>query len=156
VCAGNGIAADLVPEVGARTATGVEALFADEPVYGSHVLVVAGDKARSDIADALQRLGATVRTVVAYRNVVEAPDPATVERALTADIVTFTAASTVANFVKALPGGATMPPAISIGPTTTQAATARGIEVVAEARDPSVSGIVVAVLEHLDSAGAKR
>ena len=55
-----------------------------------------------------------------------------------------------------VPDGVTRPPAISIGPVTTQAAIGAGFDVVAEARDPGVGSLVVSVLEQVLERGATR
>ena len=77
----------------------------------------------------------------------EDPDPEAVEAAQTADYVTFTSSSTVRNLLDALgdrfPAGARI---VSIGPITSEAARAAGLEVHVEAERHDVDGLVEALL----------
>jgi uroporphyrinogen III methyltransferase/synthase len=74
-----------------------------------------------------------------------------VDDALAADIITFTAASTVTNTVAALGPDqlsrlAAGPAVASIGPITSQAARDAGLTVTAEADDSDMAGLVRAIL----------
>jgi uroporphyrinogen III methyltransferase/synthase len=154
----HGIAVDLVP---ARfVAEGVlEALAERDDVRGARVLYPAAEGAREVLPAGLARLGATVDVVHVYRSV---PDEdgartlrATIERD-DAELVTFTSASAVQGYVAAVGEElARRLPAASIGPVTSDAARAAGIEVVAEATTPSIASLVEAVTRHFarDAAG---
>jgi uroporphyrinogen-III synthase len=48
-----------------------------------------------------------------------------------------------------LPDGHSAPPAISIGPVTTAAARSCGMHVAAQAHEPTVEALALAVEEHL-------
>ena len=71
------------------------------------------------------------------------------------DLVTFTSASSVTNFVDAVGGTPVrQAPAASIGPVTSQAARAAGLDVVVEATESTIPGLVDAVVDHF--AGVSR
>jgi uroporphyrinogen III methyltransferase/synthase len=146
----HGIAADIVPERFVAEAL-VEALESVE-VDGKRVLVARAAEARDVLPDALRERGAEVDVVALYETVREAPDPAAIEAAQAADYVTFTSSSTVRNLTEALgdrfPSGARV---VSIGPITSEAARAAGLEVAAEAERHDVDGLVAALL--MDAAG---
>jgi uroporphyrinogen III methyltransferase / synthase len=146
----HGIAADVVPERFVAEAL-VEAL-ADVEVEGRRVLVARAAEARDVLPDALRERGAEVDVVALYETVREAPDAAAIEAAQAADYVTFTSSSTVHNLTEALgdrfPAGARV---VSIGPITSEAARAAGLEVAAEAERHDIDGLVAALL--MDAAG---
>ncbi|HEV3473241.1 MAG TPA: uroporphyrinogen-III C-methyltransferase [Actinomycetota bacterium] len=108
------------------------------------------------VADAPQEMTAVLRAamwevdeVTAYRNVVGDPDPAVLELVRTGehDILTFTSASTVKNFVALvgeIPSDAIW---VCIGPETAAAATTTGFDVAAIADPHTTEGLVSAVLE---------
>lgn len=122
-------------------------------VRGAAVLLARSDLADPAPARILARRGACrVDDVVAYRTVPTAPEPAAiVELARGVDAVTFTSPSTVRGFSLAprwreLLGGAVV---VTIGPTTSAAARAAGLEVHAEAKEPSAAEVVRAVASAL-------
>lgn len=145
----HGIAADVIPERFVAEAL-VEAL-ADIEVEGRRVLVARAAEARDVLPEALRERGAEVDVVALYETVREAPDLAAIEAAQAADYVTFTSSSTVRNLTEAL--GDRFPAArvVSIGPITSEAARAAGLEVAAEAERHDVDGLVAALL--MDAAG---
>ncbi|HET8565932.1 MAG TPA: uroporphyrinogen-III C-methyltransferase [Solirubrobacterales bacterium] len=140
-----GIAADVVPERFVAEAL-VEAL-ADVEVEGSRVLVARAAEARDVLPDALRERGAEVDVVSLYETVRETPEEAEIERAQEADYVAFTSSSTVTNLVEALgdrfPSNARV---VSIGPVTSEAARAAGLQVDAEADRHDVDGLLAALL----------
>jgi uroporphyrinogen III methyltransferase/synthase len=75
------------------------------------------------------------------------------------DLVTFTSASSVTNFVDAVGRDLVrQAPAASIGPVTSQAARAAGLDVVVEATESTIPGLVDAVVDYfagVSSAGAR-
>jgi uroporphyrinogen III methyltransferase/synthase len=146
----HGIAADIVPQRFVAEAL-VEALESVE-VEGKRVLIARAAEARDVLPDALRERGAEVDVVALYETVREAPDPAAIEAAQAADYVTFTSSSTVRNLTEALgdrfPSGART---VSIGPITSEAARAAGLEVAVEAERHDVDGLVAALL--MDAAG---
>jgi len=140
-----GVIADIVPERFVAEAL-IEALAGVE-VQGRPVLVARAAEARDVLPDALRARGATVDVVTLYETVREVPDPAAVEAAQSADYITFTSSSTVRNLVEAL--GERLPREariVSIGPVTSAAARAAGLEVHVEAKRHDVEGLVEALL----------
>ena len=141
----HGIAADVVPERFVAEAL-VEALAGVE-VEGRRVLVARAADARDVLPDALRERGAEVDVVALYETVREQPDEAAVESAQGADYVTFTSSSTVTNLTEALgdrfPSSARV---VSIGPITSEAARAAGLEVHVEAERHDVDGLLAALL----------
>jgi uroporphyrinogen III methyltransferase / synthase len=141
----NGIAADIVPDRFVAEAL-VEALAAVE-VEGRKVLIARASEARDTLPDALRERGAEVDVVALYETVREAPDPAAVEAARSADNVTFTSSSAVRNLTEALgdhfPTSARI---VSIGPITSEAIRDAGLEVAVEAERHDVDGLIAALL----------
>ncbi len=150
VLAENGIAADIVPERFVAEAL-VEALAPVE-VADRPVLVARAAEARDVLPDALRERGAKVDVVAVYETVREQPEPEQIEAAQNADYVTFTSSSTVRNLTDALgerfPGVARI---VSIGPVTTEAIRAAGLEVQVEATRHDVDGLVAALLRDASS-----
>jgi uroporphyrinogen III methyltransferase/synthase len=140
-----GIAADVVPERFVAEVL-VEALGSVD-VAGKRVLVARAAEARGVLPDALRERGAEVDVVALYETVREAPEPEAVEAARGADYVTFTSSSTVTNLTEALgerfPHSARL---VSIGPITSEAARAAGLEVHVEAERHDVDGLIEALL----------
>ncbi len=143
--AANGIVADVVPDEFVAEAL-VEAL-GEVDVAGRKILIARAAEARDVLPDALRERGAEVDVVSLYETVREQPSDETVEAAQGADYVTFTSSSTVRNLTEALgdrfPNGARV---ISIGPVTSEAARAAGLEVHAEADPHDVDGLLAALL----------
>jgi uroporphyrinogen III methyltransferase/synthase len=142
----HGITADVVPERFVAEAL-VEALAGVE-VEGKRVLVARAAEARDVLPDALRERGAEVDVVALYETVREQPDEAAVEAAQGADYVTFTSSSTVTNLTEALgdrfPRKARI---VSIGPVTSEAARAAGLDVDVEAVRHDIDGLVTALLK---------
>ncbi len=143
--AGHGVAADVLPERFVAEAL-VEALDGVE-VEGRRALVARAAEARDVLPEALRERGAEVDVVALYETVRETPDPEAVDAAQGADYVTFTSSSTVRNLTEALgdrfPRGARV---VSIGPITSEAVRAAGLEVAVEAERHDVDGLVEALL----------
>jgi uroporphyrinogen III methyltransferase/synthase len=141
----HGIKADVVPERFVAEAL-VEALAPVE-VEGRRVLVARAAEARDVLPDALRERGAEVDVVALYETVRETPAPESIEAAQAADYVTFTSSSTVRNLTEAL--GDRFPAAariVSIGPITSEAVRAAGLEVQVEAERHDVDGLLEALL----------
>jgi uroporphyrinogen III methyltransferase/synthase len=146
----HGIAADIVPERFVAESL-VESLAGVE-VEGRRVLIARATEARDVLPDALRERGGEVDVVALYETVREAPDEDAVAAAQTADYVTFTSSSTVTNLTSAL--GDRFPAAarvVSIGPVTSEAIRAAGLEVDVEAERHDVDGLLAALLR--DAAG---
>lgn len=126
--AAGGVRADLVPRVSTQ-----EGLLAELPRPAGRVLFAGAEGARRLLVD---RLGADF--VALYRTV--ALDPDSPPRG---DLAVLTSASAARSFASL---DLDMP-AVSIGPQTTKAAAAAGVEVVAEAVTHDVSGLIAAVVQ---------
>ena len=147
-----GIIADVMPErfVAEALAEALEPV----PIAGKPVLVARAAEARDVLPDALRARGAEVDVVALYETVAEAPDPEAAEAALDADYLTFTSSSTVRSFAAVLDDRRpTRPRVVSIGPITTEAARAVGLDVVVEAERSDIGGLVAALV---DDASAQR
>jgi uroporphyrinogen-III synthase len=118
--------ADLVPRVSTQ-----EGLLAELPRPAGRVLFAGAAGARPLLAD---ELGADV--VALYRTVELEP-----EHVPDGDVVVLASASAARAYART---GAAMP-AVSIGPETTRAARAAGVDVVAEAETHDLEGLVAAV-----------
>jgi len=136
----------------------VAALVADGPLDGARVLLPRAAEGREVIPEELQRRGATVDVVVAYRNARpdEAQAPAAapvVDRVRAGDIqvVTFASPSAVHAFVAACGGAeaarAVLRPATVavIGPTTREAALGHGLTVAVMPGEHTIPALVEAL-----------
>jgi uroporphyrinogen III methyltransferase/synthase len=144
------IEADLVPERSVAEGL-VEALEGME-VEGRRVLIARAEGARNVLPEALAERGAEVDVISLYRTVRNTPDSQSLEAARDAGWITFTSASTVQNLLAAMPDG--LPPAariVSIGPVTSEAVRAAGLEVAAEAERHDLDGLLEALLADVRS-----
>ena len=133
---------DLVP--GRAVAEGLLEEFPAPPRSGGRILLARAAVARDVLPDGLVANGWEVDVVAAYRNVAPDVDPAVLARARAADLVTFTAESTVRRFHDQ--AGAALPvDAACIGPISAAAAAELGFTVM-EADPHSVAGLVDAVV----------
>jgi uroporphyrinogen III methyltransferase/synthase len=132
---------------------------------GSRVLFVRGDQARDVVPRGLRRLGADVVEVIAYRTVAEPldrPGQPDVRRMLkegTIDAIVFTSGSAVRSFVASIgdAGAGTRMAGIAIaclGPVTTDAARAEGLEVSVVAPEATSEALAGALVQYF--AGAPR
>lgn len=140
-----GLEPDLIPSTFTTAALG-EAF----PEGAGRVLLPRADLATDELEAALTDKGWTPVRVEAYRIRREERLPEAVERALAGgvvDAVTFTSASTVEGFAGATPE---RPPAVCIGPVTSEAARVAGFEVVEVADPHTVEGVVEAVRRALE------
>jgi uroporphyrinogen III methyltransferase / synthase len=137
-----GIRADTVAERAVAEGL-VEALAAG--VAGRRVLVARAEEARDALPEGLRAAGAAVVDVVAlYRTLAEPPPGPDV---LAADLVTFTAASTVRFLREAFPDADLRSVrGVSIGPVTSAAARELGVGIVAEAASHDLDGLVETIL----------
>ncbi|MFN3467668.1 MAG: uroporphyrinogen-III synthase, partial [Candidatus Brocadiales bacterium] len=144
----------------------LEELKRQEPdgLGGKRILMPRADIARSFLPQELQKLGAGVEELVAYRTVLAetkgSREGTLLERLQKGevDVVTFTSSSTVRNFVEIvgkenvgrLDGKVCF---ASIGPITTKTAQELGLKITVEAREYTIPGLVKAVKEGF---GVKR
>ncbi len=145
-----GIWPDLVPQ---RFVA--ESLLAEIPqptVHGERVLLVRAETARDVLPEGLLELGYEVRVLNVYRTLAVEPDSVDLDRVRTGlvDAICFTSSSTVTNFLRATGSidGLGIP-IISIGPVTSEAVRATGLEVAVEAIEHDIDGLVAAVLSQL-------
>lgn len=150
----HGIRADLVPPK--FTAADVAAALGRG---SARILLPRVEGAPPDVVDALSSSGWSVREVVAYRNLPARPDTPGAAAVATRrfDVVTFTSASTVRNFltVAGTPqelgleaGGGGNRSVACIGPVTAEAAAEAGLRVDLVADEHSVPGLVRALVER--------
>ena len=122
-------------------------------VRGARVLLPRADLASKNLPGALRRAGAEVHDVIAYRTI---PDQSKQHEVATMlidkqiDVITFTSASTVRNFV-AMMGATSVPHLLqntlvaTIGPVTADAARSLGLTVTIVPKTHTVSGLVQAI-----------
>ena len=136
----------------------VETLKNIEDLNGKRILMPRADIARSYLPEELQKLGADVADVVAYKTVVASNSNGKILESLKngiVDIVTFTSSSTVKNFVKIVGKDnlALFKEKVqfaSIGPITTRTAEEMDIEVSIKADEYTIPGLVNAIVENLE------
>jgi uroporphyrinogen III methyltransferase/synthase len=133
-------------------------------VKGLKVLLPRADIGRDVLADDLRKQGADVTEVIAYRTIVAEPEREgepdiyrmLLERRI--DVVTFTSASAVRNFVRLLGPE----PAVdllrttmvaSIGPVTAEAASQSGIQTTVMPSQYTTTALVDAIAEHFRREG---
>ena len=136
----------------------VEALKKVEELKGKRFLMPRTDIARSYVPEELRKLGAEVSDIVAYKTVLATDGDNIVLDKLKdgeVDIVTFTSASTVKNFVKII--GEDNLSAFkdnvqfaSIGPITNESAEKMDIDISIKAEEYTIPGLVQAIVEKVN------
>jgi uroporphyrinogen-III synthase len=131
--------ADLV---GAGTAAALATELAQRDVAGREILLALAENAGSVLEETLVAAGARCTRCNVYRTV---PAPAAASRralsSLGADNIVLASPTAVTGFVHQI--AIDVPAEIyTIGPSTTAAARAHGLAVTAEAREPSLEGVV--------------
>jgi uroporphyrinogen III methyltransferase/synthase len=145
------LVADLVPAV--STAEGlVDGFAARTPDDATgRVLYPRAAEVRDVLSEGLRLKGWTVDEVEAYRTVPAGPEdatPARLDAAAGADVITFTAPSTVKRYLE-VAGRENVPPCVAcIGPVTAGAAREAGLAVDVVAEDQSAQGLVEALVAH--------
>jgi uroporphyrinogen III methyltransferase/synthase len=149
-----GIVADVLPERAVAEGL-VEALAELAPPVRRALIARAGE-GRDVLPDALRARGVEVDVLALYKTLAETPPAHVLQEALAADYVTFTSASTVRFFLRAL--GDNRPSAdtriVSIGPITSAALREHGLEPHVEAASHDVDGLVQALLTDASSRAA--
>jgi uroporphyrinogen III methyltransferase/synthase len=139
----HGVIADVVPE--RFVGEGLAEALADVPVR--RALVARALDARDVLPDALREQGAEVEVLPLYETVAETlPDEARA-RARAASYVTFTSSSTVRFFLEAVGEPGADQRLASIGPVTSGALRAHGLEPHLEAARHDIDGLVAAIIE---------
>jgi uroporphyrinogen-III synthase len=134
---------DLMPRT--YTTLGLARAF---PRGDGRVLCARADIAPEGLEDALARKGWAPERVEAYRTRLARSLPKDARDALRrgeVDAVTFTSASTVRGFVRALGATRGNPKVVCIGPVTSREARTHGFTVSAVARPHTIEGLVAAV-----------
>jgi uroporphyrinogen III methyltransferase / synthase len=157
-----GLRVDVVPEE-YRAEALIEVLDTDS-IAGKRVLIPRAKVAREILPDKLREAGAEVVVPPAYESAPSSEGKNELARRLGAgevDCVTFTASSTVENFVGAFgPGEAVGLLAetrvVCIGPITAETARGHGLRVDTEAEEYTIPGLVEAVVDLFAADPAKR
>lgn len=116
------------------------------PAGSGSVLLVQGDLADTEVADGLTNLGWHVTSVVAYRTTHVRPSPDKMLPALAADILLLASSSAVLAWFDVF-GASTPPIVVSLGPSTSSTAIARGLSVTATASEQSMTAFVQAAID---------
>jgi uroporphyrinogen III methyltransferase / synthase len=151
----HGITADVVPDEFVAEAA-VQALASADAMQGRRILLPRAEVARDVLPRQLRELGAEVVEVAAYTTVQDGTDAERVRglfRRGEVDAVTFTASSTVRNFVDLVGtdvGGAKV---ASIGPVTSGTARELGLAVDVEAAEYTVPGLLAAIRDLYAAGG---
>ena len=145
------VVADLMPE--RFVAESLLDAFPAPPVDPSggtgRVLLPRAAVARDVLPDGLRAAGWQVDVVEAYRTVTASPTDRQREAAATADVITFTASSTVERYLE-VKGDDPVPPVVAcIGPITADTARARGLTVDVVADEHTIPGLVAALTAHV-------
>jgi uroporphyrinogen III methyltransferase / synthase len=157
----HGLKVDLMPAE-YRAEAVVEALRATGDLSGKRFLLPRADIAREVLAEELKKSGADVTEVTAYRSVPvdtdeNEPDIYRMLLDKTVDVMTFTSASTVRNFVRrygqeAVADLLSSVAIASIGPVTAEAAQQSGIHTSIMPEEYTIPGLVRAIVEHFEAA----
>lgn len=137
----------------------IESFLQQNSVEHETVLVVTGNLNREVIVDGLNKARAIVDTLQVYNTLptdLSRHPEARRFREQGADIVTFTASSTVDNFIRqaenlALAEAARKPLFASIGPVTSKRLREKGLPVDVEASESNLTSLVDAIVKRLES-----
>lgn len=153
---GKGVKPDLVPEE-YRAEAVVEA-FRKHRVAGSRILLPRAAEAREVLPQELEKMGATVEVVEAYRTVKPEGDKDEIRAMLVkGDIhmVTFTSSSTVNNFMEMFEGESDQllkwmekVTVACIGPVTAKTAEQRGLSVRITPSDYTIEALAQAIVDY--------
>jgi len=150
-----GIDVDFVPK--SYRAEGLLEALEGRDIRGKRFLIPRAKVARDVVPRVLAERGAHVEVVEAYRTEVPDMDRNKLRAALSPapDLVTFTSSSTAVNFARLLEQDgerALIPPgdvrAASIGPITSETARSLGFQVILEAAEYTIPGLVAAIREY--------
>ncbi|CAN5682388.1 uroporphyrinogen-III C-methyltransferase [soil metagenome] len=139
------VIADLVPD--RYVAEALLDAFPAPPAEGNaRVLLARAAVARDVLPDGLRAAGWEVDVVEAYRTRTASPSPSDLDAATEADIITFTASSTVTRYLEAV-GRERLPPVVAcIGPVTAATAREHGLTVDIEAQVHTIEGLTDALV----------
>ena len=114
------------------------------------ILHLTGDSGSGDMAKLFQAKGFSVESLVIYRNREARAIPVPARKALSregADWVVFASGTAAQRFRNAIPHWRSEPKVVVIGPATVRAAQKVGWKVCAVAKEPSVAGVLSAILK---------
>ncbi len=123
-------------------------------VQGQRILLPRADIAREVLAVELQKRGAVVDEIAAYRTLPAQPDPAgLIELQRGVDVITFTSSSTVRNFMALVGQTAILPNTViaCIGPITANTARELGLRVDVTAAEYTMDGLVATLVAYFDT-----
>ncbi len=145
-----GLRADLVPEE--YVAEGLVRSLASHGISGRKILLARAARARAALPEGLAAAGAEVREAALYQTLPPDDLPPEARDALESDeldLITFTSSSTVTNLMELLEKrGLGLPAGVKaacIGPITAQTARQAGLNVVAEAEQYTIPGLVAVI-----------
>lgn len=146
-----GLLADLKPSQN-FTQEGLIEVFQKINLEGKKVLIVRAKKARENLPQALQTMGAEVDILPIYETIKPTESLSRLKDVLSIlDLITFTSSSTVENFMELLKeGNLKLPDATicaSIGPITSETLKKYGIEPKIEAKEYTIPGLVQAIVD---------
>ena len=148
----HGVRVDFVPS--AYRAEGLLQALDGCDLYGKAFLIPRAKVARDLVPRVLRESGARVEVVDAYQTALPSLSTGEFARLLTPppELVTFTSSSTAVNFAHLLRECEAMPvsgvKAASIGPVTSETARQLGFEVVLEAGESTIPGLVAAIGDY--------
>lgn len=149
-----GLSPDLIPTE--YRAEGILEGMGRQSLNGMRILLARAAEAREILPEELQRRGAQVDVIAAYRTVRPPEQEVQVQELLRSkgiDLVTFTSSSTVKNFMDMLPAGQA-PELLAgvkvacIGPITAQTASELGISTDIQPREYTIPALTEAIVEH--------
>jgi uroporphyrinogen-III synthase len=141
------LVADLVPERAIAESL-LEAFPLPHSGEGHRALLARAEVAREILPEGLRAMGWDVDVVDAYRTIAAAPTAEQRAEVESCDIVTFTSASTVDQWVAAF-GADCVPATVAcIGPVTADAARRAGFTVAVVAKVHTIDGLVDALVDH--------
>jgi uroporphyrinogen III methyltransferase/synthase len=137
-------------------AEGLVEYFSRKDIRGGKVLVARAQEARPVLIRELEKMGASVDEVACYRTVPSGADPAPAAEALASgriSVIAFTSSSTVLRTLDVLEGKVPSDvlkrtPVACIGPVTAETAGERGLNVVVEAEEYTIEGLVDAIVGY--------
>lgn len=142
----HGITPDLLPPQ--FVAESLLDVFPSPPVGGGRVVLARAAVGRDVLPGGLVRAGWAVDVVEAYRTVPTTITDGQRSEVASADVVTFTASSTVERFIDLVGIGAVPPTVAVIGPITAATAREQGLVVDVEAAEHTIPGLVAALKTH--------
>jgi len=116
---------------------------------GERVIAAVAELASDDLARALADRGIAVDVVTSYRTVAPDVSRADLDRILEADAIVVTAPSVI-DRLSDLVGTTDLPALVAIGGTTASAIARHGLAIAAIADEPTIDGLIDAVVRTLD------